>query len=255
MVRFDVVTYTSVVTTPISWLQFLGSIIMRLLTWNLAMLERSAAAPQAWQQFHTEAAIRDFVLDIGPDVVCYQELPNQVPFVETLDLLRATTRTHNGNLATLVTHEIAATEPAVTVVDGIAVLATFDDELTIANVHLAPGPGVADHRVEQISKVVAASPTHNLLIIGDTNTRLEEAALLLDNGFSGVKPPAATWDSRANRFRFGGPEFTAYFTRWFASPGLVVSNVVVHREPAEFQGARFHLSDHYALSLELGPSS
>lgn len=228
---------------------------MRFLSWNLAMLERSAAAPHAWQQFHTEAAIREAVLELEPDIVCWQELPLQVPYVETLSLLQATTRSHSGNLATLVSHEIAAATPppTIAVIDGTALLATFgepDDPLavTVANVHLAPGGGGADRRLEQLSQVVGASPTKNLLIVGDTNTRLGEGDVLFEVGFSGDKPPHATWDSRRNPFRGGGAEFTAYFTRWFASPGLVVSDVVVHRAPVEFQDQRFFLSDHFAMS-------
>ena len=222
------------------------------------MLERSAEAPQAWEQFHTEAAIRDAVLAIEPDVVCWQELPRQVPFVETLALLPATTRSHSGNLATLVTHDVHSAEPPpeVRIVDDIALLATFGGSdtpsgFTIANVHLEPGPGAADRRLEQLSRVVGASPTQRLLIVGDTNMRLSEGDVLFEAGFTGEKPPQATWDSRRNKFRFGGNEFTAYFTRWFASPGLRVDDVVVHRTPVEFQSIPFFVSDHYALSGRL----
>jgi endonuclease/exonuclease/phosphatase family metal-dependent hydrolase len=228
---------------------------VRFLTWNLAMLERSAEAPQAWQQFHIEAAIRDEVLAIEPDIVCWQELPRQVPFVETLDLLPATTRSHSGNLACLVTHELNAAEPppAIRVVDDVALLATFGGpfdpaSFTVANVHLEPGPGAADRRLEQISRVVGECPTQRLLIVGDTNMRLGEGEVLFQAGFTGDKPPHATWDSRRNKFRFGGNEFSAYFTRWFASPGLQVDDVTVHRTPVEFQDTPFFLSDHYALS-------
>ena len=214
----------------------------------------------AWQQFHVEDAVRREVLDTAPDVVCWQELPNQVPFVETHDLLPATTRTHNGNLAVLVTHAIRGSEPApvIVAVDDIALLATFGqrphqigdgpDGFTIANVHFEPGPGAADRRLEQLSRVVRASPTQRLLIVGDTNMRLDEADVLFEAGFTGDKPPRPTWNSKRNRFRSDGPEFTAYFTRWFASPGLLVSDVRVHDQPVEFQESRFHLSDHFALS-------
>ncbi|MEM7093131.1 MAG: endonuclease/exonuclease/phosphatase family protein [Actinomycetota bacterium] len=231
---------------------------MRFLTWNLAMLDRSAEAPQAWEQFHTEAAIRDEVLGVDPDIVCWQELPRQVPYVETLDLLPATTVTHNGNLAVLATHELVAAEPppVIKAVDDIALLATLgdasvDQAFTVANVHLEPGPGAADHRLEQISRVVGACPTQRLLIVGDTNMRLGEEAVLVEAGFDATKPAQPTWDSRVNRFRAGAPEFSAYFTRWFASPGLRVEDVRVHRSPVEFQDTRFFLSDHFALSATL----
>jgi len=153
-----------------------------------------------------------------------------------------------------VTHELNATAlpPQIRAVDGIGLLATFgtdeDDSFTVANVHLEPGRGAADRRLEQLSRIIGASPTQRLLIVGDTNMRLDEGDVLFEAGFTGEKPPHATWDSRRNRFRFGGNEFTAYFTRWFASPGLSVDEVVVHRTPVEFQGTPFFLSDHFALS-------
>ena len=147
----------------------------------------------------------------------------------------------------------ATPPPAIRVVDNIALLATFGgpfdlQAFTIANVHLEPGPGAADRRLEQISRVVGECPTQRLLIVGDTNMRLGEGEVLYEAGFTGDKPPHATWDSRRNKFRFGGNEFTAYFTRWFASPGLTVSAVRVHDEPIDFEGRRFHLSDHFAMS-------
>ena len=61
------------------------------------------------------------------------------------------------------------------------------------------------------------------------------------------KPPQPTWNSRRNRFRRDGAQFSAYFTRWFAGPGVTVSDVRVLDRPEEADGARFHLSDHFAL--------
>lgn len=220
------------------------------------MMERSAEAPPSWQQFHTEDAVRRLVIDLAPDVVCFQELP-AVPFVETHDLLPATTRTHSGNLAILVSHELAATDPVLNVVEGAAVLATFEPgdrpPFTVANVHLAAGRGGSDLRVFQVSQIVNASPTAELVIIGDTNMRLGEEEVLTSVGFSADKPPTPTWDSKRNRFRFGAPEFSAYYTRWLASPSLVITDVSVLTDPTEHAGARFHLSDHYALTATLSP--
>ena len=222
---------------------------LQFLTWNLAMLERSASAPLYWDSSATEAAIRDEVLRLRPDVVMYQELPGLVPFVETHEMMRANPRSHSGNLATLVTPDLMASEPSVSVVEGCAVLTTFaEPELTIANVHLAAGKGADGDRLMQITRVISASPTKALLIVGDTNTRLAEAEALTRLGFSGDKPPHVTWDSKRNRFRENMPEFSAYFTRWFASPGVTVSDVVVHRDPVEHEDHSFFLSDHYALS-------
>ncbi len=212
------------------------------------MLENSAQAPTGWEIFETEELIRQRVLEAEPDVVLYQELPGMVPFVETHAMLKANPRTHSGNLATLVTYEVDAMAPQVTTVDGCAVLATFaEPELTIANVHFASGKAAADDRLVQIAAVVESSPTDALLIVGDTNTRVAEVDELVELGLTSTTPPKPTWNSRSNRFRARSPEFTAYFTRWIASPDLVVSDVHVWDEPVHQRGARFHVSDHFAL--------
>ena len=213
------------------------------------MLETSAQAPVGWQLHDTEAAIRETVLELRPDLVAFQELPGMVPFVETHDMVRANPRSHNGHLATLVSYELMATDPVVSTVPGTAVLTTFAaPDLTVANVHLTPGPGAGGERLAQLAEVVEASPTENLLIVGDTNTRVDEVAAIEAADFHGPRPPRPTWNSRRNRFRTGGAEFTAYFTRWFASPAVAVDEVVVLDRPTEVDGARFHLSDHFALT-------
>ena len=213
------------------------------------MLERSAAAPLYWDSSATEAAVRDVVLELEPDVLLYQELPGLVPFVETHSMLKCNPRSHSGNLATLVSQPLAVTAPTARSVENCAVLTTFKDlDLTIANVHLMPGKSAAPDRLMQISKVIQASPTKALVIIGDTNMRVAEAEQLVGLGFSGDKPPSVTWNSKRNQFRTDMPEFSAYFTRWFASPGVTVTDVVVHDEPIEHDDRRFFLSDHFALS-------
>jgi len=223
--------------------------MLSFLSWNLAMLERSASAPPYWDAGATEAVVRDEVLLLEPDVVLYQELPGQVPFVETHSMVPANPRSHSGHLATLVNQELATTEITLKSVERCAILTTFVDlGITIANVHLVPGKGAGPDRLMQITQIIDASPTKPLLIVGDTNMRIVEAEPLIDLGFSGEKPPHMTWDSRRNRFRRDMPEFGAYFTRWFASPGVTVTDVEVHRQPVEHNNYSFFVSDHYAMS-------
>lgn len=212
------------------------------------MLRRSDAAPAQWQQEDTEAAFRTVMLDVDPDVILLQELPGLVPFVETHGMVRANPRSHSGNLATLVRHDLLATQPSTLVVPGCAILTTFHQSLTIANVHLAPGAGGTGDRLNQLATIVEASPSACLLIAGDTNTRVDELEALADAGLIGTPPPRPTWDSKKNRFNAGGPRFTAYFTRWFASPGVEVSDVRVLDSPLSIDSHRFHLSDHYPLT-------
>jgi endonuclease/exonuclease/phosphatase family metal-dependent hydrolase len=219
---------------------------LRFLSWNLAMMETSAQAPLGWEQMETEAAIRDVVLRVEPDVICYQELPGIVPFVETHRMFPTTPESHSGNLAMLVTPRLYESRPRVHVVGDFAILATFVDELTIANVHLVSGRAGEERRREQLARIVAASPTQALLVVGDTNMRIAEAEGL--DGLISTKPPSPTWDSRANRFRDDAPKYTAYFTRWFSTPGVEVDDVAILSNPVRVRGAAFHLSDHYALA-------
>jgi len=223
--------------------------VLNFLSWNLAMLERSAAAPLFWDASATEAAVREEVLSFEPDLVLYQELPGLVPFVETHVMVPANPRSHSGNLATLVSQDLAEGGLYPTTVDRCALLTTFEAlDLTVANVHLAPGKGAAPDRMMQISQIIQASPTDALVIIGDTNMRLVEADQLVEMGFNGDKPPSVTWDSRRNQFRRDMPEFSAYFTRWFASPGISVTDVQVHNQPIDHDGVEFFVSDHFAMS-------
>jgi len=210
------------------------------------MLERSAQAPPNWPQESTEAAVRHFILETSPDLVLFQELPRMVPFVETHGMIPANPESHSGNLAVLVKHDLLATEPTHTVVKGCAVLTTFG-EITVANVHLAPGAASTGERLEQFARIIEASPTPNVLVVGDTNTRVDEEEPLAEAGLVGKRPPEATWNGKKNRFRHGA-EFKAYFTRYFATEALVVSKVKVHSMPIEAQAAKFFLSDHFALS-------
>ncbi|MDH3681334.1 MAG: hypothetical protein OEV40_15450 [Acidimicrobiia bacterium] len=244
------------------------------LSWNLAMLARSAQAPPSWGSEHTELAVRELVLEVEPELVLLQELPRQVPFVETHDMIRANPETHQGNLAILISHDLLARcgRPEHRVVPGCAVLVTFGPEgsepddrndggrhggsrglgaqsgFTVANVHLAAGPGAAGERLEQLARIVEASPRPELAIIGDTNTRAAELDALADAGLAAPQPPMATWNSRRNRFNPSGPEFTAFFTRALVTAGLGVVAQRVLDEGVEAEGHRFHLSDHYPLA-------
>lgn len=213
------------------------------------MLERPDGAPPDWGQEHTEAEVRELVLDLSPDIVAFQELPGLVPYCETHDMIRANPRSHSGNLATLVGHDLMEEHPSTAVVDRCGLLTTFPERgLTVANVHLAPGRAGAQTRIEQLAAVAETSPTDDLVIIGDTNTRLDEQDAIRALGLDGELPPAPTWDSERNRFRATGPRFVAYFTRHFERGRVTVRDVeVLSGRPVDVAGRRFHLSDHYPL--------
>ena len=49
--------------------------ISLFLSWNLALLNRSAHAPQHWELCDTEEVVREQVIELSPDIVLFQELP------------------------------------------------------------------------------------------------------------------------------------------------------------------------------------
>ncbi|MFT7600780.1 MAG: hypothetical protein ACI8TP_003728 [Acidimicrobiales bacterium] len=222
-----------------------------IFSWNLAMLERSAEAPHTWGLEHTEQAVRESVVAVDADIVLFQELPAMVPFLPSHDMVRANPQSHQGHLATLFHRDRVQPAPEPTVVPGCGLLVTLPDGLTIANVHLQAGKAAIGERLEQLATVIEASPTPDILVMGDTNTRLAEADALANAGLTGRLPPRPTWDGKRNRFHRDIPEFSAYFTRWFGTERVKVSNVAVWSEPHEVEGHAFNLSDHYGLSLSV----
>lgn len=219
------------------------------LSWNLCMMNISEQAPTSWRPDLAESEIRKFILKLDPDFVCFQELPGIVPFVETHDLLPANTKSHCGDMATIVRKDLMEHIKA-EVIDGFAVIAKIESaNLTLANVHLEPGRNGAGRRKEMLATILNSCETDGLAIIGDTNSRLDEEKKLAANlGLVGEKPPKATWDTRANRFRDKDPKFTAYFTRYFHNESTRVTDVEVWDEPIVHEDRKFHLSDHFALS-------
>lgn len=216
------------------------------------MLARSTEAPPSWTQEHVEAEVRELLLEWSPDVALLQELPGIVPYVETHDMIRANPRSHSGNLAVLVGHHLLDEEVTWTVVDGCAVLTTWTDrDLTIANVHLAPSSAGAPQRFDQLQAIVDASPTEDLLILGDTNTRAAEQAAIEAIGLTGPRPPRPTWDGRRNPFNGPSGEFIAYFTRGYTAGSIRIVDQVVRPGRVEADGHGFHLSDHFALEVTI----
>ncbi len=217
------------------------------------MFERSADAPTYWGHSDIEAAVRDTVIAVAPDIVVLQELPGLVPFVETHDMIRSNPRTHSGNLATLVAHSLMATDPDAVTVTKTAVLAVLPDEgVTVANVHLAPGRGSIEQRHHQLRVVLEASPTDRVVVVGDTNTRVDEEYALADLGLDAPRPPGPTWDGHRNRFRGDAGAFRAYFTRAFTTGPVSIVEQQILDEPLRVDGCVFHLSDHFPLLVTVG---
>lgn len=218
------------------------------LSWNLCMLENSVAAPASWRMDQTENKIREFTLELAPDFVFFQELPGLVPYVETHDMIPANNRSHCGNIATIVRKDLMD-ELVSKPIGKFGVLTMLESAgLTFANVHLEPGRDGDFKRLEALNQIVQATQTPGLLIAGDTNTRVSEEKSLGEIGLIGNRPPKATWDSRRNRYRENGNEYTAYYTRYFHNEQVKIDKVKVWDEPVVEDGKKFHLSDHYAMS-------
>ena len=217
------------------------------LSWNLCLFERSDQAPPLWRTDQTEAAVRDLVLEIKPDFVFFQELPGLVPFVETHDMVPANCKSHSGDMATLAKKELMDDLKSWTAC-GAVMTEIKSAGLTLANVHLRPGNEGRWHRVANLNDIKQAAKTDAVLVVGDTNTRLDESKNIAQIGMIGDKPPKPTWDSRSNQFRNGGREYTTYYTRYFHTEDLKVSEVTVWDQPLVEDEFEFHLSDHYPIS-------
>ena len=223
---------------------------LRFLSWNLNMMNTSAEAPSGWRIDQTESLIRKRVLEEDSEIVCFQELPSMVPFVETHELAPANTISHSGTIATIVKKELFE-GMVCRAVGRFAVVCVFPDlSLTVANVHLESTLGGAGQRLEQLQTLFDLCPTESLLIVGDTNTRVAEETAIAETGLLGNRPPEPTWDSRRNQHadRASSRAFSCYFTRYFHNDQVAVEEVKVHNEPLSFDDSEFFLSDHFAIS-------
>ncbi len=108
------------------------------LSWNLALLNRSAHAPQHWELCDTEEVVREQVIELSPDIVLFQELPGLVPYIETHNMVRANPQSHSGHLAILISQRLSEFETTLTPLEGFGLSVTFMEiGLTVANIHLA----------------------------------------------------------------------------------------------------------------------
>ncbi len=212
------------------------------------MMRRSAEAPHQWGIEHSEEAIRSFVAERDPDIVCFQELPGLVPYIDTHALVPVSTRSHHGDIATLIRSGLMSrTESRVE--KGFAVITKIGD-LTVANVHLAPGADGAIARLAMLHQL-AAGASDPLVVLGDTNMRLSEWDLAAEMGFAVAKPDQPTWDSRVNRFNEEGAGFAAYFTTVATRGAVSAAGLEVSTKPVRYLDKSFHLSDHYPLTGDL----
>ena len=164
------------------------------LSWNLCLLEPSAEAPANWRIDLTESKVREFILELQPDFVFFQELPAIVPYVENYDLIPANTISHSGTIATIAKKELMddlESKP----IGRFGVFTTVKSAgLTFANVHLEPGRDGDFKRLKMLRTISDYCSTSALAIIGDTNMRVSEEDSMKPLGLLGERPPSPTWD-------------------------------------------------------------
>ena len=231
---------------------------LHVLSWNIAQLELSAEAPPGWDMDFSQDAIRRFVLRLQPDLICFQEVPTDVPFVEGYELLPKQTESHCGYVVTLVREDLVEASMKHAVVHRSTVLTQFDEVgLTIANVHLPPWNSGRLERTTVLKEIVERCATERLVVIGDTNTRIEEEDGIAELGLIVDRPPSVTWDTRRNRFRADSNEYSAYYTRHFCRGEVAFRDVRVWDTPMQVDDRKFFLSDHFAMSgrIEYNSSS
>ena len=103
-----------------------------------------------------------------------------------------------------------------------------------------------------VNQILEATTTSQLVVVGDTNTRIDEEKTIADLGFATDRPPIPTWNTKENKFRDGSREYSAYYTRYFAKgEHVAVMNPKVHDVPMNVDGNQFFLSDHYLLSGDI----
>ena len=218
------------------------------LSWNLALLNRSAHAPQHWELCDTEEVVREQVIELSPDIVLFQELPGLVPYIETHNMIRANPQSHSGHLAILISQRLSEFDVTLTPLEGFGLSVTFMEVgLTVANIHLAPGKGNTELRMSQLAAVIDSSPAERIVVIGDTNTRASEITNIKDSGLEVPDLPGPTWDSFRNRFNADSPRFKASFTRCITHPDVKIRDLKILEGKVIRNEKSFHISDHFAL--------
>ena len=195
------------------------------LSWNLNLLEPSFEAPANWRMDLTESKVREFILELQPDFVFFQELPGLVPFVEDYDLIPSNTTSHSGTIATIAKKELMDDLESKSIGRFGVFTAIRSARLTFANVHLEPGRDGDLKRLEMLRTISNMCPTSALAIVGDTNMRVAEEKSLESIALAGDRPPRPTWNTKVNKYRGNkGHAFTSYFTRYFHSQWVEVDN-------------------------------
>ncbi len=226
---------------------------LRFISWNIALVTQSQQAPDTWTQTRAVAAITRLLEANPSDVIALQEVPaSWNPDIAGYLTLEAETTSHSGRIITLLSKKVVASNQIVTCpVHGSAVLVDIGGLVTVANVHLCPGP-FHQERYAQLSDIVETNQNSHLLVVGDTNTRGKELAAIETLGLVTVRPPSPTLDWRRNRFhrdRPNIPRISSYYTRAFTTANIAVSGMAVWNQPTKTgDGTEFFLSDHFALS-------
>jgi endonuclease/exonuclease/phosphatase family metal-dependent hydrolase len=179
---------------------------LRILSWNIAELIPSQAAPEEWGPNSQLRCVRRSVRTERPDVLLLQECPTRSFELDLEGYVRCgSTSSHCGYVCTYVRRDlkrspgtvlettpgVAAVEPTLEVAQVVAfpdlpavgVLLSLDDvgTLCVVNCHLAPHGSGASTRAEQIAAIGTAlsnapktAVPDAVLLAGDCNMRNHE---------------------------------------------------------------------------------
>jgi exonuclease III len=234
---------------------------LTVVTWNLNLLEISQQAPQGWKVEHTFLDLNNLILQIKPEILALQEVPNILVADLIAKDLQMTmiqpVETHSGVTTLLIDEEVLKIKEVHILQAGVKAIIEWGDKLIqIISTHLPPFKNNAPQRFQILQSYLNNIATDPLLILGDMNMRDNETAgtlqLGLKDSFIEIGEPKSekfSWDSRKNPFRRNDFGFVCRFDRILTKGFRTKSfNLIGNKD---ISGSKHYLSDHFGLKAEL----
>ena len=236
--------------------------ILRAATWNLCGGNKSAQAPAAWVQADQRNELVKEVLRWGCDVVSLQEVEAETPLTRLLDCYShvGSSASHRGFVHLYISKKLIFRSPSCSLKGAVVCelcLKTagsdVEQSVTVAAVHLAHGSHdkYVRARAQTIQDIVQRSDQNGVLILGDTNSRDEEATHLCDiNDLREARYVGASWGVKMNKYYDPPPEGDGLgirLDRMFTSGSVWAETFVVGHRRSFFGGCEFFLSDHFPV--------
>ena len=227
----------------------------RVLSWNIAQCRPSDEA--AWDVVENSRRIVSTIFNANADVVCIQGAPSDdwgrnelSPYYTQL----GSVRTHRGFTILLSKAGPSADAHVLLTFDGTPAVGAVLDDVAFVALHLAPEKDGDAKRLRQVrSALEAVSAYEKIVLAGDMSMRKRETVYALDLSDAWIatgmnRSTEHTLDSRRNRYRKGGLEFSCRFDRCFSRNLKCTSFGRI--ADAKRDGA--HLSDHFGILVTYG---